>query len=111
MSDMERAIETSPTKSTQAYIDDLSEWITATPGLDVMNPDARLIQRAVLEYLAHLRGNEPAGSAQDNPDRYAIECPDCQRRHFLLVRTFGEIRYQCANCGANFIDDEGFGRP
>jgi hypothetical protein len=110
MSYMERAIEAPPSKSTQAYIDDLLLALSS-PGLDLMNDDARVIQKALIEYLGRLRDNKPVGSAQDNPDRYAIECPDCQHRHFLLVRTYGEIRFQCANCGANFIDDEGFGRP
>ncbi len=42
---------------------------------------------------------------------YVITCEDCDHRHFLLVRFEGCIRFQCANCGAHYIDDEGFGRP
>jgi hypothetical protein len=42
---------------------------------------------------------------------HVITCEDCDGRHFLLVRFEGCIRFQCANCGARYIDDEGFGRP
>jgi hypothetical protein len=67
---------------------------------------ARAAIKAAEPYIHELRRQE-----QDNPDRYLIWCPDCLTQFFYLTRFHGEIRFQCANCGANFIDDEGFGRP
>jgi len=42
---------------------------------------------------------------------YVITCEDCGGGRFLLLRVEGDIRFQCADCGADYIDDEGFGRP
>jgi len=42
---------------------------------------------------------------------YVIECEDCLRREFWLLRREGCITFMCVNCGSTYIDDEGFGRP
>jgi hypothetical protein len=67
-----------------------------------------------MSILGSVRSMEDAQKVKPDahqPEPYVITCEDCGGGRFLLLRREGDIRFQCADCGAHYVDDEGFGRP